>query len=225
MVKSESLLWWDTIISQRSKVKSRCILVRKCLPWFWSGTDPSPGQESCWKSTAKDKPDMTDWVSHTSRLGHTQSCHCYVAPYMWLYCIRLQLMQSSQLFVACIQCWHARCMCVLLFSYNIIQLWCIQCDTIFTIRSHIRRLGWPQLRTPWHVEAGLLYSEHYYAKLWHSEASLNHTQDSEAYLGILCQLLAQFHKFTNCQCHPMAFTFQPYDSIQASRNKSQIVQT
>ena len=140
-------------------------------------------------------------------------------------CIRLQLMQSSQLFVACIQCWHARCMCVLLFSYNIIQLWCIQCDTIFTIRSHIRRLGWPQLRTPWHVEAGLLYSEHYYAKLWHSEASLNHTQDSEAYLGILCQLLAQFHKFTNCQCHPMAFTFQPYDSIQASRNKSQIVQT
>ena len=133
-------------------------------------------------------------------------------------------MQSSQLFVACIQCWHARCMCVL-FSYNIIQLWCIQCDTIFTIRSHIRRLGWPQLWTPWHVEAGLLYSEHYYVKLWHSEASLNHAQHSEAYLGILCQLLAQFHKFTNCQCHPMAFTFQPYDSIQASRNKSQIVQT
>ena len=51
------------------------------------------------------------------------------------------------------------------------------------------------------------------------------SQDSEAYLGILCQLLAQFHKFTNCQCHPKAFTFQPYDSIQASRNKSQIVQT
>ena len=142
----------------------RCILVWRWLHWFWSGTDPNPSFDLgripiLIRNSVGYQQQRTNltWLTESHIHGTLDIDRGLTdAPYicdciqLWILIILMQwshMCLHCSLYAACIQCWYA-------------QFTCIKRMTMYSIRHHISRLRWPQLRRPWHVEAGP-YCEHY----------------------------------------------------------------